>query len=69
MENKLDFHPSTGIAIFQLPDANALATADRIRAKMEELEEAASRPTSSYSMAYDTTPFVAGSRSSRSSRR
>ena len=37
--NKLDFHPSTGIAIFQLPDANALDTADRIRAKMEELKK------------------------------
>ncbi len=37
--NTLDFHPSTSVAIFQLPDANALATADRIRAKMEELKK------------------------------
>ncbi len=58
--NKLDFHPSTGIAIFQLPDANALATADRIRAKMEELKKRFP-PDMDYSMAYDTTPFVAES--------
>jgi multidrug efflux pump len=60
VENKLDFHPSTGIAIFQLPDANALATADRIRAKMEELKKRFP-PNLKYSMAYDTTPFVAES--------
>ncbi|HVS34980.1 MAG TPA: efflux RND transporter permease subunit, partial [Gemmataceae bacterium] len=60
VENKLDFHPSTGIAIFQLPDANALATADRIRAKMEELKKRFP-PDMDYSMAYDTTPFVAES--------
>ncbi len=60
VENKLDFHDSTGIAIFQLPDANALGTADRIRAKMEELKK--KFPTGlDYSMAYDTTPFVAES--------
>ena len=57
VENKLDFHDSTGVAIFQLPDANALATADRIRAKMEELKKKFP-PGLDYSMAYDTTPFV-----------
>src|SRR5205823_5902974 len=31
VSNTLDFHPSTSVAVFQLPDANALATADRIR--------------------------------------
>ncbi len=53
-------HPSTGIAIFQLPDANALATADRIRSKMEELKKRFP-PDLDYSMAYDTTPFVSES--------
>ena len=60
VENKLDFHDSTGIAVFQLPDANALATADRIRAKMEELKKKFP-PGLDYSTAYDTTPFVAES--------
>ena len=60
VENKLDFHDSTGIAIFQLPDANALDTANRINAKMEELKKKFP-PGLDYSLAYDTTPFVAES--------
>ena len=56
--NKLDGHPSTGLAIFQLPDANALATADRIHAKMEELKSDVPARTSTTRSAYDTTPFI-----------
>jgi len=59
-ENKLRFHDSTGVAIFQLPDANALDTANRIRDKMEQLKKKFP-PGLDYSMAYDTTPFVAES--------
>ena len=36
---KTDKRPSAGLVIFQLPDANALETADRIIAKMEELNK------------------------------
>src|SRR5947208_12330520 len=43
--------------MFQLPDANALDTRDRIRAKMDELK-ASFPPGVDYAIAYDTTPFV-----------
>jgi multidrug efflux pump len=52
-----DGHPSVGLAVFQLPDANALDVANRIRAKMEELK--ANFPEGvEYQIAYDTTPFI-----------
>src|SRR5262249_34711814 len=35
---RLDRRPSSGIAVFLLPGANALDTADRIKARMRELE-------------------------------
>ena len=39
VSSPLDGKPTVGLAIFQLPDANALDTADRIRDKMEELKQ------------------------------
>jgi multidrug efflux pump len=60
IENTLDYEPSTGVAVFQLPDANALDTAERIRAKMKELKKAFP-PGLDYEMVYDTTPFVSES--------
>src|SRR6476620_4212071 len=36
---RLDTQPTTSIALFQLPDANALDTRDRVAAKMEELKQ------------------------------
>jgi multidrug efflux pump len=54
---RLDTQPTTSIALFQLPDANALDTRDRIAAKMEELKQSFP-PGVNYEMAYDTTPFV-----------
>ena len=39
LTSKLDGQPDASLAIFQLPDANALDTADRVRAKMEELKK------------------------------
>jgi multidrug efflux pump len=55
--SRLDGQPSAGIGIFQLPGSNALATADRIKAKMREL---ATRfpPGLKYAIVYDTTPFI-----------
>ena len=48
---------SVGLIIFQLPDANALAVGDEIRAKMKEL--ARNFPDDmSYVIRYDTTPYT-----------
>src|SRR5262249_31542481 len=44
-------------AVFNLPDANALDTADRVRAKMEELKKSFP-PGVDYEIVYDTTPFI-----------
>lgn len=53
----LDGRPSVGVAIFQLPGSNALDTADKIKAKMRELERRF--PVGlKYEIAYDTTPFI-----------
>jgi multidrug efflux pump len=53
----LDGKPSAGLAIFQLPDANALDLDNRITAKMKELE-----PTFpdgvTWETQYDSTPYT-----------
>ena len=52
-----DGKPAAGIAVFQLPGANALQVADRVRAAMEEL--APSFPAGlQYQVPFDTTLFV-----------
>ena len=52
-----NMQPSVGLAIFQLPGANALDTADRIRQKMDELK--AHFPEGvDYSIGHDITPFI-----------
>jgi multidrug efflux pump len=54
---RLDRRPSSGVAVYLLPGANALDTADRIKAKMRELEKRF--PVGlKYDIVYDTTPFV-----------
>ncbi|MEX0978241.1 MAG: efflux RND transporter permease subunit, partial [Pirellulales bacterium] len=53
----LDGKPSVGLAIFQLPGSNALATADLIRERMESLK-GNFRKGLEYAIVYDTTPFV-----------
>src|SRR5271155_373732 len=53
----LDGKPSVGLAAFQLPGANALDVADRIKAKMRELEKRFPRGLR-YAIVYDTTPFI-----------
>src|SRR5581483_7128425 len=50
-------YPNTSMAIFQLPYANAIATANRIQAKMDELKKGFPEDID-YAIAYDTTPFV-----------
>ncbi|QDU29764.1 Efflux pump membrane transporter BepG [Anatilimnocola aggregata] len=57
VSNRFDQKPTVGLAIFQLPDANALETADMIKAKMKELS--ADFPEGcEYEVGYDTTPFI-----------
>jgi multidrug efflux pump len=52
-----DGKPAVGLAIHMLPGANALDVADRVQAKMEELQD--HFPTGvKYEIAYDTTPFI-----------
>jgi len=55
--NRFDRKPTVGLAVFQLPDANALATADLIKAKMKILGEDFP-PGMIYEIGYDTTPFI-----------
>ncbi len=53
----LDDQPSITLAVFQLPGSNALATAEGVKTKMEELK--ARFPEGlDYKIVYDTTVFV-----------
>ncbi len=49
--------PTVGLAVFQLPDANALDTADRVKAKMQELSRDFPEGLT-YGVGYDTTPYI-----------
>jgi len=53
----LDGQPSVTMAIFQLPGANALATAESVRVEMERLK-ARFPEGMEYKIVYDTTVFV-----------
>lgn len=60
MSSTLDGMPTVGLALYQLPGANALQVGNEIRAKMEELN--ADFPAGlEYAIAYDTTPFTSES--------
>jgi HAE1 family hydrophobic/amphiphilic exporter-1 len=52
-----DGKPAAGIAVFQLPGANALQVADRVRAAMAELAPSFP-PGLAYQVPFDTTLFV-----------
>jgi multidrug efflux pump len=52
-----DGHPTVGLAVFQLPGTNAIATANVVYAKMKELKKTFP-PGIDYAIAHDTTPFV-----------
>jgi multidrug efflux pump subunit AcrB len=54
---KLDGRPSVGIAVFQLPTANALDTATRVRVAMRELQGRFPQNLK-YAIVYDVTPFI-----------
>src|SRR5205085_6644623 len=54
---RLDGKPSVGLAVFQSPGANALETAERVKAKLRELK--ARFPNKlAYATVYDVTPFI-----------
>lgn len=57
VSNRFDGKPTVGLAIFQLPDANALETADKVKAKMGELSQDFPEGCE-YEIGYDTTPFI-----------
>jgi multidrug efflux pump len=50
-------YPSVALAVYALPTANALATGDSVKAKMEELQKRFPQGLD-YQIAYDTTPFI-----------
>ena len=54
---RVNGRPSASMAIFLLPDANALDIGDLVRAKMAELSKDFP-PGLQYEIRYDTTPFI-----------
>ena len=54
---KVNGKPTASLAIFQLPDANALATAIVIKTKMAELKTEFPKGMD-FEIRYDTTPFI-----------
>ncbi len=57
VDSAVDGKPSGNLAVFLLPDANALDTADLVRAKMEELSKDFPEGLD-YVIRYDTTPYI-----------
>ena len=57
VSNRFDGKATVGLAIFQLPDANALETADSVKAKMHELSQDFPEDCV-YEVGFDTTPFI-----------
>jgi multidrug efflux pump len=57
---RLNGRPATGIGVYLRPGANALATADEVRAKMTQLAQSFPRDVE-WKVPYDTTVFVVAS--------
>ncbi|MBY0522527.1 MAG: efflux RND transporter permease subunit [Gemmataceae bacterium] len=55
--NSIDGRPAASIALWALPDANAIATAQRVREKMEQLKKEFPEDLD-YVVALDMTPFI-----------
>ena len=53
----LDGQPSVALSVYQRPGSNALATAELVKDKMEELKERFPDGLD-YAIVYDTTPFI-----------
>src|ERR1700677_1627114 len=56
IDSEIDGKPAGNLAVFQLPEANALECADRIMAKMEELKKDFPEGVD-YAVRYNTTPY------------
>ena len=54
---EMDGQPSVALAVYQAPTANALATSEAVRQKMEELKARFPQGLD-YAINYDTTPFI-----------
>ncbi|WP_254511204.1 efflux RND transporter permease subunit [Anatilimnocola floriformis] len=54
---RLDSLPAASLAVWQLPGSNALDTADRVRARMKELQPRFPEGLK-FRIDYDTTPFI-----------
>jgi multidrug efflux pump subunit AcrB len=57
VSSEINGNPVANLAIFQLPDANALETADLVKAKIAELKKDFPEGLD-YMIRYDTTPFI-----------
>ena len=57
VNNRFDGRPTVGLAVFMLPDANALETGDLVKAKMKEMSKEFPEGVT-YEVGYDTTPFI-----------
>jgi len=57
VSGRVNGSPTVSLAVYQLPDANALAVADVVKAKLRELA-ADFPPGVGYEIRYDTTPFI-----------
>src|SRR5262245_37233606 len=55
---RMDGRETVFLAIFQMPDANALETKERVLAKMEELKQQSFPPGVTYDVGFDTTPYT-----------
>jgi multidrug efflux pump subunit AcrB len=55
--SQIDGRPGAMLAIFSLPDANAIATASRTRARMEELKKTFPEDID-YTISLEMTPFI-----------
>jgi multidrug efflux pump subunit AcrB len=60
VSSKIDGNPCTSLAVFQLPYANALDTADNVRQKMDELQKTFPEHIR-FATAFDTTPVISES--------
>jgi multidrug efflux pump len=54
---RMDGHPTVFLAIFQMPDANALDVRERVLAKMEDLKTSFPEGVD-YEIGFDTTPYT-----------
>ena len=55
--SKLDGNPNGSLAIFALPDANSIATARRVRERMQQLSKSFPEDVE-YAISLDMTPFI-----------